>query len=84
MARFRHVQVSNRLALESELYKVVGEQLAQMGHQVVPANGGQVGGYQAIMFVTDKAAPASGRKNGPGGYYRAGSDPRKDGQAVGW
>jgi gamma-glutamyltranspeptidase/glutathione hydrolase len=84
MARFRHVQVSNRLALESELYKVVGEQLAQMGHQVVPANGGQVGGYQAIMFVLDKAAPASGRKNGPAGYYRAGSDPRKDGQAVGW
>ena len=30
------------------------------------------------------APPAAGRKNGLNGYYRAGSDHRKDGQAVGW
>jgi gamma-glutamyltranspeptidase/glutathione hydrolase len=33
-----------------------------------------MGGYQAILYTP-----------GPdGGYYRAGSDHRKDGAAVGW
>jgi gamma-glutamyltranspeptidase/glutathione hydrolase len=84
MARFRHNQVPNRLELESELHKIVGAQLAQMGHTVGSINGSIVGGYQAIMFVPDKSPPPPGRRNGLGGYYRAGSDHRKDGQAVGW
>ena len=84
MARFHHSQVPNVLELESELYKLVGEPLRQMGHQVEPTNGAGVGGYQSIMFVPDKTVAASAKKRGPGGYYRAGSDHRKDGQAVGW
>ena len=73
-----------------------------MGHQVVSANGGAVGGFQAIMFTADPNAPqATGGPgnacNGPAaafnpkcplqpikGFYRAGSDHRKDGAAVGY
>ena len=57
-----------------------------MGHTVQSIDGTNVGGYQAIMFTPDPAAPAA-----PGngaqpiqGFYRAGSDHRKDGQAVGY
>ena len=84
MARFRHNQVPNKLDLESELYKLVGAQLTQMGHDVGSINGSQVGGYQSIMFVPEKGPATPGRKSGLGGTYRAGSDHRKDGQAVGW
>ena len=84
MARFHHSQVPNVLSLETELYNLVGAQLKQMGHAVEPTNGAGVGGYQSIMFVPDKKVAASGRKSALGGYYRAGSDHRKDGQAVGW
>jgi gamma-glutamyltranspeptidase/glutathione hydrolase len=41
-----------------------------MGHTVESVSGEEVGGVQIIM-----------RGNG---YYRAGSDFRKDGEAVGW
>ena len=70
MARFRHSQVSNVLSLETPLYELVGTQLAAMGHAVKSVNGEDVGGVQTIM-VGD-------------GYYRSGSDFRKDGEAVGW
>jgi gamma-glutamyltranspeptidase / glutathione hydrolase len=70
MARFRHSQVSNVLSLETPLYDLVGSQLAAMGHTVKSVSGEEVGGVQTIM-----------RGNG---YYRAGSDFRKDGEAVGW
>jgi gamma-glutamyltranspeptidase / glutathione hydrolase len=70
MARFRHTQVSNVLSLETPLYDLVGSQLAAMGHTVTSVSGEEVGGVQTIM-----------RGNG---YYRAGSDFRKDGEAVGW
>jgi gamma-glutamyltranspeptidase / glutathione hydrolase len=70
MARFRHGQVSNVLSLETPLYDLVGSQLAGMGHVVKSVNGEDVGGVQVIM-----------RGNG---YYRSGSDFRKDGEAVGW
>jgi gamma-glutamyltranspeptidase/glutathione hydrolase len=81
MARFRHAQVANTLNLESQLYNLVGKQLGAMGHDVRSVDGGAVGGYQAILLTPgpDPAHPLSG-----GGYYRAGSDHRKDGQAVGW
>ena len=70
MARFRHSQVSNRLLLESPLFRLVGRQLAAMGHDVRSGNGHDVGGVQ-WMLLQD-------------GTYRAGSDFRKDGQAAGW
>jgi gamma-glutamyltranspeptidase/glutathione hydrolase len=82
MARFYHSQLGNRLYLESNLYVAVGKDLAGMGHTVVPTGGGAVGGFQAILV-----APPGGGGSGAAavhGYYRAGSDHRKDGQAVGW
>ena len=85
MARFRHQQVANVLTLESPLFSLVGAQLKAMGHETRSINGDTVGGYQAIMFTPD---PAGREAPGPGepirGYYRAGSDHRKDGQAVGF
>ena len=45
-----------------------------------------MGGYQAIYFVEDPTASAPGAESQApiNGYYRAGSDFGKDGQAVGW
>jgi len=77
MARYRHAQVSNALLLESPLFRLIGRQLAAMGHDVRSANGHDVGGVQWMMFTPN----ADGS---PGGFYRAGSDFRKDGQAAGW
>jgi gamma-glutamyltranspeptidase/glutathione hydrolase len=85
MARFRHSQVSNVLGLESPLYDIVGGKLAAMGHAVTSIDGGSVGGVQVIMSVPGlKDFDGAGAKHGGSGYYRAGSDFRKDGQAVGW
>jgi len=70
MARFRHSQVSNALSLETPVYELVGAKLAAMGHTVRSVNGDEMGGVQILMQA--------------GGYYRAGSDFRKDGEAVGW
>jgi gamma-glutamyltranspeptidase/glutathione hydrolase len=82
MARFHHSQVSNRLDLESNLYALLGKDLAGMGHRVNPVSGGAVGGFQSILVAP---TPAGGLGAQPvHGYYRAGSDHRKDGQAVGW
>ena len=81
MARFHHVQVPNVLSLESKLFGLVGKQLQAMGHNVRSINGGAVGGYQAVMFTP--VPDASETPDGPiKGFYRAGSDHRKDGQAV--
>ena len=87
MARFRHSQVPNVLSLETPLYDLVGTKLAAMGHSVKSVSGGEMGGVQVIMFVagtddTHLDQPASGKR--VAGYYRAGSDFRKDGAAVGW
>lgn len=86
MARFRHNQVPNVLSLESQLYALVGGRLQAMGHKTESINGGAVGGYQAIMFTPDSNAPsaAGGALQPIGGFYRAGSDHRKDGQAAGY
>jgi gamma-glutamyltranspeptidase / glutathione hydrolase len=86
MARFRHHQVRNVLSLESQLYALVGGPLQAMGHKVESIDGGAVGGYQAILFTPDSNAPGTA---GDGlqpikGFYRAGSDHRKDGQAAGF
>jgi gamma-glutamyltranspeptidase / glutathione hydrolase len=62
-----------------------------MGHKVQTTNGAAVGGYQAILFTPDPNAPGSGgspqsrdEQKPIAGFYRAGSDHRKDGEAVGW
>ena len=75
MARFSHDQASDRVQMESQLYHLVGAQLRAWGHDPVSTNGGPMGGFQAIMITPESdGAPV----------YRAGSDHRKDGQAVGW
>ncbi len=105
MARFYHNEVPNTLALESQLYNLVGTALKNIyGHNVSSTGGSSVGGYQAIMFTPDPNEPApdlddhgqghawgnvgkdllSGGEPSINGFYRAGSDHRKDGGAVGW
>ncbi|HVO48084.1 MAG TPA: gamma-glutamyltransferase family protein [Steroidobacteraceae bacterium] len=83
LARFRHSQITNTLGLESGLYGLVGAQLAAMGHRVVSIDGTSVGGFQSILFAPDSTL-AAGDGGVPGGWYRAASDFRKDGLAVGW
>ncbi len=84
MARFRHTQVANTLTLESQLFGLVGSQLTAMGHVVTSINGENVGGCQAIMFTPDEGGAGAGATGPVRGFYRAGSDHRKDGQAVGF
>src|SRR5262249_11296725 len=90
-ARFTHNQNSNMLSLEANLFNLVGAALKAKGHEVRSVNGGSVGGYQAIPATRDPrmAEPASDRSAADedrrvNGVSRAGSDHRKDGQAVGW
>jgi gamma-glutamyltranspeptidase / glutathione hydrolase len=77
MARFRHSQLANVLSLETPLYDLVGSKLAAMGHSVKSVSGDEMGGVQVIMLVTPVDRSLAG-------YYRGGSDFRKDGAAVGW
>jgi gamma-glutamyltranspeptidase/glutathione hydrolase len=87
-ARFSHAQATNTLYLETNLYDRVGAQLKALGHRVVSANGENMGGFQAVSYVPAPNEPADAPPpsgNGPvPGAYRAGSDHRKDGEAVGW
>lgn len=89
-ARFTHSQTSNALSLEANLFNRVGPALRAKGHDARPVNGGAVGGYQGILFTRDPNLPeptfdrASSNDAPVNGVYRAGSDHRKDGQAVGW
>ena len=90
-ARFTHNQNSNVLSLETALFDLVGAALKAKGHEVRSVSGGSVGGYQGILFTRDPRLPVplfdarAVRDDLPvNGIYRAGSDHRKDGQAVGW
>jgi gamma-glutamyltranspeptidase/glutathione hydrolase len=86
MARFRHSQISNSLSLETPLYDLVGAKLAAMGHAVKSVSGEEMGGVQILMFVADPSQAQAGTDTikHVAGYYRSGSDFRKDGEAVGW
>jgi gamma-glutamyltranspeptidase/glutathione hydrolase len=88
-ARFGHSQATDTLQLESELFDLVGEQLSAMGHKVKKSVFDTMGGYQAILFDPEKSGdwPAATGKSAESpinGIYRAASDHRKDGSAVGW
>jgi len=90
-ARFSHSQGTNTLSLESNLYDLVGAQLKALGHKVESVNGEGMGGYQAIWYQGPPVGPAAVRGNAAEqmeepvpGVYRAASDHRKDGEAVGW
>ena len=69
-ARVRHVGTS--LAAEPGVSDEVVAQLERLGHRVLRAGGGLMGGYQAIMIHPET------------GMLHGGSDPRKDGQAIGY
>ena len=90
-ARFTHQQSANVLHMEEALASLVGPALRAKGHDVNAVDGSYVGGYQGILFTKDPSMPApvyskdSIAEDRPvNGVYRAGSDHRKDGQAVGW
>jgi gamma-glutamyltranspeptidase/glutathione hydrolase len=88
MARFRHDQIGNQLFLESQLAELVGTKLQAMGHNVVPANGSGMGGFQAILFTPDPKQPppdpGKASQRPINGTYRAGTDHRKDGLVAAW
>ena len=88
MARFHHNQNTGQVGLESQLFKSMGPALKAMGHNITQANGGAMGGYQALLFTPDPSLPKpSMDKNSQApinGYYRAGTDHRKDGMVTGW
>jgi len=67
--RFRHLS-GLRIVLEAPIGEEVRRALERMGHMIGNERGSSFGGGQAVM------------KHGPG--WAAGSDPRKDGMAVGY
>ena len=91
-ARFTHNQTTNVLCLERHLFDLVGAALKAKGHDV--RAGDRRARSAAIRASSSRAIPrcrsrrsiARGRREDRpvNGVYRAGSDHRKDGQAVGW
>jgi gamma-glutamyltranspeptidase / glutathione hydrolase len=67
--RFRHLS-GNRVGLEAPFPAAVREALGAMGHEVVELPASEAGGSQAIVRLSRG--------------WAAGSDPRKDGMAVGY
>jgi gamma-glutamyltranspeptidase / glutathione hydrolase len=74
-ARVRHCSsehAGGTVAVEPGVSDAVMAELRQLGHYVERRGGGEMGGYQAI-----RVHPTSGMLHG-------GSDPRKDGQVIGY
>ena len=75
-ARIRHLDGSStsasRLAVEPGISDDVVVELERLGHRVFRSGGGLMGGYQAIMIHPET------------GMLHGGSDPRKDGQVIGY
>jgi gamma-glutamyltranspeptidase/glutathione hydrolase len=69
VARIRHG--GDGLAAESGIAEAVRAELVKRGHSIIHGRGA-MGGYQAV-YIDPKT-----------GVLMGGSDPRKDGQAVGW
>jgi gamma-glutamyltranspeptidase/glutathione hydrolase len=67
--RFRHLD-GLRVALEAPVSDSVRAALTAMGHELIDQPPGAFGGAQAIVRLPEG--------------YAAGSDPRKDGMAVGY
>ena len=68
-ARLRH---QGRVFVEPGISDDVIAELERLGHDVRRAGGGGMGGYQAIMIHPET------------GMLHGGTDPRKDGQAIGY
>jgi gamma-glutamyltranspeptidase/glutathione hydrolase len=90
-ARLTHNQSANVVRAEVNLFELVGAGLRAKGHDVRAVTGSSVGGYQGILFTRDSTLPepvfdrrAVTEDHPVNGLYRAGSDHRKDGHAVGW
>jgi gamma-glutamyltranspeptidase/glutathione hydrolase len=78
-ARFDHDQGTDKVTLDRPLYDMLHGDMAAWGHRAVRSRG-VGGGFQGILFEGNVGAGGAAVD----GYYRAGSDPRKDGCAVGW
>ncbi len=91
-ARFTHNQSANVLSLETNLFNLVGAALKAKGHNVSVRQRRRrrrLSGDSVHARSRQMPAPTfderSIRLDLPvNGVYRAGSDHRKDGQAVGW
>lgn len=86
-ARFHHDQLDNTLELEPPLHHAVATELQHKGHKLSKPTSSGTGGYQAIHFTPERTGdwPAGTGHHGPvNGLYRAASDHRKDGAAIGW
>ena len=90
-ARFTHNQNANVLSLETELFDLVGAALKAQGPRAPQRErrrGRRVSGHplhaRSAFAGADRSTPRAREDLPVNGVYRAGSDHRKDGQAVGW